>query len=77
MKRPKIAPPETWPRISGDLEISDDLVARRIIMRRELWDRIVAVSETLQARGIVASPTDVAAIALEAGVGEAERAVQA
>jgi len=49
--------------------LSDDYVARRIVMRRDLWEELVKLAEALkETRGITVSPTDVAAIALEAGM---------
>jgi hypothetical protein len=49
--------------------LSDDYVARRIVMRREVWDDRVKLAGLLaESRGIQVSPTDVAAVALEAGM---------
>lgn len=49
----------------------DDMVARRIVMRRELWDELVKLAERVKAaRGIEVSPTDVAALAIEMGMAE-------
>ena len=54
----------------------DDLVARRIVLRRETWDQLVHFAEVLaEARGVEVAPADVAVIALEAGLAEVRRGV--
>lgn len=46
-----------------------DLVARRIILKRRRWDEILALTARLEAeRGIKASPAEIAAIVLDAGI---------
>lgn len=46
---------------------TDDLVARRIRMRREVWDRLVAAAELLGGT-MKMSPSDLASLAIEKGV---------
>lgn len=53
---------------------NEEMVARRIVMRRETWDQLVLVAEALAAtRELEVTPTDVATIALEAGLAEVLR----
>lgn len=53
------------------LVLDDDMVARRIVMRRAVWDQLVTLAEAVTAsKGIEVSPTEVAVIALEAGLAE-------
>lgn len=55
--------------MSIDDEVMEDVVARRIIMRREVWDSLVHLSDAFcAARGIDVTPTDVATIAVEEGI---------
>jgi hypothetical protein len=59
---------------SSSIEDGDDMVARRIVLRREVWDQLVHLAEALQVtREVDVSPTDVAVIALEAGLAEVRR----
>jgi hypothetical protein len=49
-------------------------VARRIVMRRETWERLMHVAEALEStRGMEISAIDVAVVALEAGLEEVAR----
>jgi|CXWL01.1.fsa_nt_gi hypothetical protein len=58
-------------------ELQDDHVARRIVMRREVWDNLVHLADALrESRGIEVTPTDVATIALEAGMSEVRKAAE-
>jgi hypothetical protein len=51
--------------------ISEQTVARRIVMRQETWNRLAELAEALrQTRGVSVNPEDVATIALEAGLEE-------
>lgn len=53
---------------------ADDMVARRIVMRREVWEQLVHLAEALQeTRELEVSATDVAVIALEAGLAEVRK----
>ncbi len=53
---------------------ADDVVARRIVMRRSTWDQLAHLAEVLrEVRDIEVEPTEVALIALEAGLEEVER----
>src|SRR5689334_2493630 len=62
------------PSFSTQIEDADDMVARRIVLRREVWDQLVHLAEALQAtRELDVSPTDVAVIALEAGLAEVRK----
>src|SRR5204863_287235 len=46
----------------------DDLVARRIVLKRDRWDALLRLTTALEVeRGIVATPAEVAAIVLEDG----------
>ena len=46
-----------------------DLVARKVVLRRDRWDSLLKLTNALRAqRGIVASPAEVAAIVLDAGL---------
>src|SRR5579871_3837726 len=48
---------------------ANDLVARRIVMRRDRWEALLRLTEALEAeRGVVATPAEVAAIVLDAGL---------
>lgn len=59
-----------------DLGGADDaeMVARRIVMRRAIWDQLVSLAEELsQQRKAEVLPADVAVVALEAGLAEVRR----
>lgn len=57
-----------------DPTIPDDMVARRIVMRRELWDELVKLAERVKAeRGIEVGGCDVAALAIELGLSEVKQ----
>lgn len=59
-------------------DTNDETVARRIVMRREIWDELVHLADALrETRGIEVTPTDVAGIALEAGLSEVRRSQEA
>jgi transposase len=46
-----------------------DLVARRIVLRRDRWEALLGLASALQSqRGVAASPAEVAAIVLDAGL---------
>lgn len=70
--RPAAAQPPATPSAPVDgVDAKGDVVARRLVMRREVWDELVGLAEELKARrGIEVAPTDVAAIAIEAGMAE-------
>src|SRR5688500_3107217 len=62
------------PSFTTQTEDADDMVARRIVLRREVWDQLVHLAEALQTtRELDVSPTDVAVIALEAGLAEVRK----
>lgn len=58
-----------------DLGTDDaEMVARRIVMRRAVWDQLVGLAEELsQQRKAEVLPADVAVVALEAGLAEVRR----
>lgn len=65
------------PRFEGPQRVEDpdmnkgETVARRIVMQRETWERLVALAEELRGeRDLEVSALDVAMIALEAGLQE-------
>ena len=65
-------PHQTPQDASGDAP--EDTVARRIVMRREIWEQLVLLADALrETRGIEVTPTDVATVALEAGLTEVRR----
>jgi len=53
-----------------DLDLApENTVARRIVMRREIWSQLVLLANALhETRGVEVTPNDVALIALEAGL---------
>jgi hypothetical protein len=56
--------------------VAEETVARRIVMRSDTWKRLVHIAEVLQAtRDVDVDPTEVAVIALEAGLQEVQRGV--
>lgn len=55
---------------------SPDMVARRIVLRRDTWDAVVARSKALEARGIRQLPAEVATILLEAGLSAIDRGAE-
>lgn len=51
-----------------------DLVARRIVLKRAIWDKILAMTEELkEKRGITSTPVEVLAIVIDSGLGLVER----
>lgn len=55
-------------------EDAEDTVARRIVMRRGVWEQLVHVATALrETRGVEVTAIEVARIALEAGVSEMQR----
>ncbi|MBI3722455.1 hypothetical protein HY251_00645 [bacterium] len=47
----------------------DDLLARRIVLKRDRWEALLKLTQALEAeRGVVATPAEVAAIVLDAGL---------
>ena len=50
------------------LVVDVDDVARRIVIRREQWERCVAMAGTLKAQGLDVLPCDVLAAAAEVGL---------
>lgn len=52
----------------------DDLVARRLVFRRAMWDVCVELGEKLkESRDLAVSPSEIAVIALEAGLAHVGR----
>lgn len=52
-----------------DEDLGNDMVARRIVIKRSRWDRIALMAKSLsEHRGILAVPAEVAAIVLDAGL---------
>lgn len=50
------------------MTVDDDMVARRVVLRREVWDQLVAEAERLSLSGTPINPTDLAVVALELGL---------
>lgn len=67
------------PTIKRTLDEGPDVIARRLILNRQLWDRITALAgHANDGRGVADTvfPMDVAAVALALGVAQLEREVQ-
>lgn len=68
------ASPASFASSPASVPAADDVVARRIVMRRSTWDQLAHLAEVLrEVRDIEVEPTEVALIALEAGLEEVER----
>lgn len=48
--------------------VPDDVVARRLVMRRDRWELCVKLADELRADKIEVSPMDVAALLLDVGI---------
>lgn len=57
--------------------VEDDLVARRIVMRREVWDKLADIANALTTPTTAISTTDIASIAIEAGLAVVRKSVGA
>ncbi len=60
-----------------EIKVSEQTVARRIVMRTDTWEHLGRMAEALRAtRGVEVSAEDVALIALEAGLAEIRRGLE-
>jgi hypothetical protein len=52
---------------AADLDV--DMIARRIVMHRKLWDEFVSLADVMtKKKGVLVTPSDVAVLAIEAGL---------
>jgi len=62
----------------GQIDLDVDMVARRVVMHRKLWDKLVSLAEVMtKQKDVAVTPSDVAVMAIEVGIAKQSTATLA